>query len=467
MSIETAFHAANRFGLGARPGELESIGSDPRGWLHDQLRSGSHSDAWVSAIAPSRESLGEALRAIQRIRSLKRSAGRDGDDSRQQQALINMRRTLKGSQSETRLAQLGARMRAGIETTQPFRERLVHFWSNHFTVSTGAGKRLIAASCVAYEAEAIREHLDGTFADMLVAVEQHPVMLAYLDNLQSLGPNSTAGRRRAARGLNENLAREILELHTLGVDGGYTQSDVASLARIITGWTVANGHRIDGEPGTFAYVDAMHEPGGHRLLGKDYAEDGVHQGEIALRDLAAHPSTSRFIATKLVRHFVADDPPAAAVQRIARVFRDTDGHLPSLHASLVELETAWHPQGRKFKTPGELVVSALRGLDLLHLPNKVLLGSLRLLNQFPFTAPSPAGWPDSSEHWGSPNALLQRIDWSSQVAERVGSAREPAMVLDHMSRPGGDTDLRRSVTNAASASQGIALLLAGPSFQWR
>jgi uncharacterized protein (DUF1800 family) len=313
----------------------------------------------------------------------------------------------------------------------------------------------------------VRRHLDGHFADMLVAVEQHPVMLAYLDNLQSLGPSSRAGRRRSGRGLNENLAREILELHTLGVDGGYTQEDVTSLARIITGWSIADGRRIRGKIGTFAYVDAMHEPGSHRLLGRDYREDGVHQGERALRDLAGHPSTARFIATKLVRHFVADDPPATAVESIAEIFRASDGHLPTLHAALVELDESWDPRSRKLKTPNELVVSALRGLDLARLPDKPVLGSLRLLNQYPFTAPSPAGWPDSAEHWGSPNALLQRIDWSTQVGRRLGSARQPRSLLAHMSDPEASAALAIAVERAASASQGIALLLAGPDFQWR
>lgn len=467
MSSNPAFHASNRFGLGARPGELAAIGTDPRGWLHAQLQGGPRSERWLTGIAPSHETLEEFLREFHRIRTLKKSARRDADDSERQEAPADMRRALKDRLTGTRLRQLGTRMQAGIDATEPFRERLVHFWSNHFTVSTAAGKRLIATSCTAFEAETVRRHLDGYFADMLVAVEQHPVMLAYLDNLQSLGPNSRAGRRRGDRGLNENLAREILELHTLGVDGGYTQEDVASLARIITGWSMANGRRIPGKTGTFAYVDAMHEPGTQRLLGKAYPEDGVHQGERALRDLAGHPSTARFIATKLVRHFVADAPPAGAVDRIANAFRASNGHLPTVHAALVELAESWDPRHRKLKTPNELVVSALRGLDLARVPDKPLLASLELLNQFPFTAPSPAGWPDSAEHWGSPNALLQRIDWSTRVGRRVGSARQPRTLLAHMTAPGDAARLRTSVERAASASQGITLLLAGPDFQWR
>lgn len=467
MSRKEAFHASNRFGLGARPDELHAIGGDTRGWLHAQLGTAPRTDARLSAIAPSRETLRAFLHEFHRMRDLKRSAMRDGDDDQSRRALADVRSALKDSVTRTQLRQLGARIRASVETTAPFRERLVHFWSNHFSVSIAGGKRLITTSCPAFEAETVRRHLDGHFADMLVAVEQHPVMLAYLDNLQSMGPNSRAGRRRRARGLNENLAREILELHTLGVDGGYSQEDVSALARIITGWTIADGRRIPGEVGTFAYVDAMHEPGSHRLLGRIYPEDGVHQGERALRHLAAHPSTARFVATKLVRHFVADDPPSAAVDRIANVFRASDGHLPSLHAAVVDLEQCWEPASRKLKTPNELVVSALRGLDFPHLPAKPLLGSLRLLGQYPFTAPSPAGWPDNAEHWGSPNALLQRIDWSTQVGTRIGSVRRPDALLDHMSHPSHSEAVRVSVKRAASASQGIALLLGGPDFQWR
>jgi len=466
MSSRQAFHASNRFGLGARPDELRLIGTDARGWLHTQLEGGPRTDPWLSDVAPSHETLGGLLQKLYRIRSLKKSQKRDGDSDRRD-ALADMRRDFRKSLTSTQFRQLGARMRVGIETREPFRERLVRFWSNHFTVSTAGGKRLIVTSCTAYEAETVRKHLDGHFADMLIAVEQHPVMLAYLDNLQSLGPNSRAGRRRRKRGLNENLAREILELHTLGVDGGYGQADVTSLARIITGWTIANDRQIPGEPGRFVYMHAMHEPGSHRLLGRAYAEDGAHQGEHALEGLAAHPSTSGFIATKLVRHFVADDPPPAAVERVAKVFRDSDGHLPSVHASLVDLDECWEPERRKLKTPDELVVSTLRGLDFARLPEKRLLGSLELLNQYPFSAPSPAGWPDSSEHWGSPNALLQRIDWSTQVGKRIASAREPRALLAHMSGPGENDALRLSVERAASASQGIALLLAGPDFQWR
>jgi uncharacterized protein (DUF1800 family) len=464
MSLERAYRASNRFGFGARPGELEHIAGDPRGWLHHQL-SGVHAPPRALADLPaSRESLASVIEQHTRIRSVARSKGRD--DAGGEGEVRDMRRAFRQSQRQGIRFQVAARIRAGIETDNPFRERLVHFWSNHFTVSVAGGKLQIASSCVGFESEAIRSHLDGYFADMLVAVEQHPVMLQYLDNHLSMGPGSRVGRRRG-RGLNENLAREILELHTLGVDGGYTQDDVTSLARIITGWTVANGRQVRGEPGTFAYMNVMHEPGRQRLLGETYDEDGVGQGERALRDLAAHPSTARFLATKLARHFIADSPPRESVDRIARVFMASDGHLPTVHGALVDLDEAWDPAHRKLKAPNDLVTSALRGIDLPNLPDKPVMGAMKLMNQFPFMAPSPAGWPDTADHWGSPNALLQRIDWGTQMGSRIGSFREPARMLAHMSDPGTNGALRTSVERAPSAAQGLALVLAGPDFQWR
>ena len=208
-----------------------------------------------------------------------------------------------------------------------FAERLVAFWSNHFCISANKGElaRMWAGS---FEREAIRPHVLGRFGDMLKAVEQHPAMLFFLDNQQSLGPDSRAGQNRK-RGLNENLAREIMELHTLGVGGGYSQDDVTSLARIITGWTFAGRQGQLGTPGSFVFNANAHQPGAQRLLGKVYENNGVGQGEAALADIARHPSTAKFIATKFARHFVADDPPPALVARLQDVFQ----------------QIRWRPQG--------------------------------------------------------------------------------------------------------------------------
>ena len=232
-----------------------------------------------------------------------------------------------------------ARLQRGVVADCGFVERLVVFWSNHFCISAnkGALARMWAGS---FEREAIRPHVLGRFADMLKAVEQHPAMLFFLDNQQSLGPDSRAGINRH-RGLNENLAREIMELHTLGVGGGYTQDDVTSFARIITGWTFAGRQGKIGTPGTFVFNANAHEPGTHQVLGKTYQPGGVAQGEAVLSDIARHPSTAKFIATKFARHFVADDPPPALVARLQDVFTRSDGDLAALAGALVDSNDAW------------------------------------------------------------------------------------------------------------------------------
>ena len=234
---------------------------------------------------------------------------------------------------KTYRAEALARLQRAVIADCGFVERLVVFWSNHFCISAnkGALARMWAGS---FEREAIRPHVLGRFGDMLKAVEQHPAMLFYLDNQQSLGPDSRAGQNRK-RGLNENLAREIMELHTLGVGGGYSQDDVTSLARIITGWTFAGRQGQLGAPGSFVFNANAHEPGAQPLLGKTYRDNGVAQGEAALADIARHPSTANFIATKFARHFVADDPPPALVARLQQVFHSSDGDLRALALALV------------------------------------------------------------------------------------------------------------------------------------
>ncbi len=191
----------------------------------------------------------------------------------------------------------------------------------------------------AFEREAIRPHVLGNFTDLLLAVEQHPAMLLYLDNYLSVGPGSRLARMAARRqterkiGINENLAREILELHTLGVNGGYTQQDVTTFAQVLTGWSIGGnfGRLQDGEPGQFTFREALHEPGAKTVLGKRYSEDGESEGKAVLRDVAAKPATATFIATKLARHFIADEPPPAAVEKLAKSFTKSHGDLPTVY----------------------------------------------------------------------------------------------------------------------------------------
>src|SRR5437879_10403713 len=321
-----------------------------------------------------------------------------------------------------------ARLQRAVIADCGFTERLVAFWSNHFCISANKGElaRMWAGS---FEREAIRPHVLGRFGDMLKAVEQHPAVLFFLDNQQSLGPDSRAGQNRK-RGLNENLAREIMELHTLGVSGGYSQDDVTSLARIITGWTFAGRQAQLGTPGGFVFNANAHQPGAQRLLGKVYEDNGVAQGEAALADIARHPSTAKFIATKFARHFVADDPPPALVGRLQDVFRKSDGDLKALTLALLDSDEAWQAPLTKVRSPYEFLVAT--GLLLARIPDDPgsYLGSLNLLGQ-PLWSPSgPNGFADTNAAWAAPEGMKLRLDISAQLASRAAEQIDPRALLE-------------------------------------
>src|SRR5450432_3473854 len=343
--------ATNRFGLGARPGELDGVAGDPRGWLLDQLRAPYRPPAEIGGLASSREVLAGFFAAReQREEARKRAASHSGNDPAQPPA-----DTVRERIQPYYVAQAAARAQASITSSASFRERLVQFWSNHFAVSVD--KPVCLGTAGTLENEAIRPRITGRFADLLLAVEMHPAMITYLDNQQSVGANSEFALRVAHRsggtfgapknklGLNENLAREILELHTLGVDGGYTQADVTTFAAVITGWSVGGGkgRLAEGEPGTALFRAAVHEPGAKTVLGRRYPDGGFEQGRAVLRDLADHPSTARHLARKLARHFTGDEPAPALVDRLARAYTASDGHLASVYAALIGWDDAWSP----------------------------------------------------------------------------------------------------------------------------
>ena len=346
-----------------------------------------------------------------------------------------------------------------------FTERLVVFWSNHFCISASKGE-LARIWAGAFEREAIRPHVLGRFADMLKAVEQHPAMLFFLDNQQSLGPDSRAGQNRK-RGLNENLAREIMELHTLGVGGGYTQDDVTSLARIITGWTFAGRQGQLGAPGNFVFNASAHQPGPQQLLGKSYEAGGLAQGEAALADIARHPSTAKFIATKFVRHFVADDPPPALVARLQDSFTRTDGDLRALALTLVDSEEAWKAPLTKVRNPYEFLVATGRLQARVPDDPGFYLNGLNVLGQ-PLWSPSgPNGFPDTNAAWAAPEGMKLRLDLSAQVASRIGANIDPRDLLELAVADAASVDTRRTIEHAESRQQALALLLMSPEFQRR
>jgi uncharacterized protein (DUF1800 family) len=358
-----------------------------------------------------------------------------------------------------------ARLQRAVMADCGFVERLVVFWSNHFCISANKGgpARMWAGS---FEREAIRPHVLGRFGDMLRAVEQHPAMLFFLDNQQSLGPDSRAGKNRN-RGLNENLAREILELHTLGVGGGYTQEDVTALANIITGWTYAGRLGQLGAPGSFVFNANAHQPGAQRVMGKIYDASGVAQGEAVLADIARHPSTAKFIAGKFARHFVADDPPPALVARLADVFTRTDGDLKALATALVDSDDAWKAPLAKMRSPYEFLIAA--GRLLAQIPNDPgrYLGGLNVLGQ-PLWAPAgPNGFPDSNAAWAAPEGIKLRLDISAQISSRLADGVDPRDLLELVAADAASSETRRTIERAESRQQALALLLMSPEFQRR
>lgn len=366
---------------------------------------------------------------------------------------------------------VAARTNVAVGSSTPMVERMVHFWSNHFSVSVQKpGTPFVVG---AHEFDAIRPHVLGKFADMLKSAVLHPAMLLYLDQFQSVGPNSMFQQRRGRRqqrgggpnGLNENLAREVLELHTLGVDGGYSQEDVTELARALTGWTVKGIARIERfseeRAHGAAFVAAAHEPGERRIMGRTYRDTGAQQAETILSDLVTAPATARFIATKLARHFGGDDPPPALVSALETDFQRTGGDLASLTRTLIEAPEIWRPEPVKFRQPFEWMVSALRLSGVRNLDPQRIAGALNELGQVPWRAPSPAGYDDLQGSWAGPDALFRRVELAERIARNVPADDIPARA--EAAFPGALSDHTRTwLARAESGSQALGLLLVSP-----
>jgi uncharacterized protein (DUF1800 family) len=377
----SAFIAANRFGLGAGPGELAEASIDPKAWLKSQLAAAPETPAAFADLSDSADVLVELISKRPAVKALRVQPANPGDSAKPGPATLGAA-TLGSTRSgpgkpgsaklepakpqpavgqleyERYVREATARLIAQVQSRQPLRERLVAFWSNHFTVSIA--QSTVTGLAGAFEREAIRPHVTGRFHDLLLAAVRHPAMLIYLDNAGSTGAHSPFGLRRGL-GPNENLARELLELHTLGVDSGYTQADVTQFARILTGWSYANPQ--ESGAGGFAFRSARHEPGVKILLGHRFAEGGEKEGLDALALLARHPSTARHLARQFASHFIADDPPRAVVDRFAEVFRRTDGDLTALTLAAIDAPEAWAQPLAKVKSANEFVVASLRATD--------------------------------------------------------------------------------------------------------
>jgi len=344
-----------------------------------------------------------------------------------------------------------------LTSAETFRDRLTTFWLNHFTVaerggfgvSTGFGPLL---------RDAIRPQVVGRFEDMLLAIERSPAMLYYLDQTSSVGPNSPFGKR-SGRGLNENLAREILELHTLSPAGGYIQTDVTEFARLMTGWGV---ERLREPVGT-TFRPGSHEPGEKTLLGRRFAE-GPEAYEAALRMLAAHPATQAHLATKLVRHFVADAPPPETVAKIAAVLRDTDGDLGAVARALVRLPEAWTPPLSKLRAPQDYVLAMHRAVGATDAA--LLTRGMAALGQPLWNAPQPNGWPDIAAGWNAPEPMMQRIDIAYETAGRH-TRLDPMMVLGTAIGPLARSETETAISRSGSARDAMTLVFVSPEMQRR
>lgn len=500
--------ALNRFGLGARPDE--AIPDDARKWLLGQFGAFDPKPA-VIATLPSRKVIAGALSDyMDQTRMLRRESGTGRGkrgpaaaapamaaqaktgDSMAQTAMTPgangahagndpVKQARQFAQRQARdyyIRAVGARTSTALATPAPFVERLVHFWANHFAISID--KMQVVGLGGLLEFEAIRPHVLGRFGDMLNAVERHPAMLLYLDQAQSVGTGSPAGARAVARGnrnlgLNENLAREIMELHTLGVRTGYDQADVTEFARAMTGWSVAGLTRgifaraagTAGVPGDFVFAAPLHEPGARTIMGKTYAQGDEAQAQAVLDDLAVHPATARHIATKLARHFTSDTPPAALVRRMEASFLKTGGDLPSLYRVLIDAPEAWAVQPAKFKTPWEWSISAYRALGMTAIQPRAVTAVLNQLGQPTWKPGSPAGYDDIAASWAGPDAILRRVEAAERFSARAAAQLDARTLAPKLFPTTLSTTTAQSLTRAESAGQALALLLVAPEFMRR
>lgn len=477
--------ALNRFGLGARPDE--SAPADPRAWLARQLTRFDPRPAPLRLMSSTATIVSDVANYQEQARAVRR-AGRTDQTATTGVALPAQGKTTmspgepvdaamvlrRDARRELRFHYanaVDARIAAALTTPTPFAERLVHFWTNHFAVS--ADNATLASLAGAFEFDAIRPHVMGRFVDLLAAAERHPAMLLYLNQAESIGPGSSFGQRPrvAARqgGLNENLAREILELHTLGVRTGYAQADVTELARALTGWTVPGVGRRTGVrdvTGGYGFVAELHEPGARTILGKTYPQAGEDQAQAALDDLARHPATATHIATKLARHFAGDTPPPAMVAGLERAFVTSGGDLPAVYRAIIASPEAWARQPLKFRSPWEWSIAAMRATGARAPARGSGIGFQTQLGQEVWKPGQPNGFDDSASTWAGSDALMRRVEAAERLAQRspeTDSRALAAALFPDALTPATAEALRR----AESPGQALALLLVAPEMMRR
>lgn len=440
-----------RFGFGPKLGQtayyspLEQLDKKP--FIHQAIQDLPSTESILIKIGENR---------VQRMKS-------KGDEQKMQAMKKEAQSFLRTNYRQ----QVQARLLQSVATPYGFQERIIQFWSNHFAISVDNRKLMPLAASI--ENDVIRQHWNGNFSDMLMASSKHPAMLLYLDNQLSIGPNSKVGKRRN-KGLNENLAREILELHTLGVNGSYTQQDVIALAKSISGW----GIKFKSPDAGFRFANNLHEPGSITLLGKSYSQKGISQGESCLQMLATHKNTAKHLVNKLCQHFIGDTPKDLSEQMVA-AYSKGNGDLLPVYRLLLSSEEANEPKPNRFRPPKEWLFAVLRSADI-PLNDKQALNTLNTLGQPPFKPGSPAGWSDQDRDYNSPSALTQRMQVANRLASIAiksakSSGEKPKAVVDHVIAAlyGDAIDEHTQIVlnKADSAAMQLSLLWLSPQFQYR
>ena len=450
--------AVTRFGMGAKAGEIAKASGDPRAYLIAQIDPRGADQPQVDPET-SAQRFAEYREFVQQKRDAKLAGDAKSDPVKEAGRMI---RRDAG-------ADFLARVRLAATTEDGFRERWTLFWANHFTVS--AQKVAVPTLVGPFEQEAIRPHVFGRFENLLVASSSHPAMLLYLDQAQSIGPDSALsgrGQRFGKQfGLNENLAREIMELHTVGVEAGYAQADVTEFARAMTGWSIGGFRNAPGEQGRFLFREEAHEPGVRTVMGRRYGEGGVEQAHAVMKDLAASPHTARHVASKLARHFLSDDPPPALVARLQASFQGSGGDLARLARTLVNSPEAWDPTPAKFKTPYEFMISSWRAAGIAPSDLTTIAPTLNAMGQKPFSAPSPKGWPEEAQVWCAPDAVVKRMGWSEAFAQAATNDRDPTMLAQNALGGRLTPASAKAIARAETRPEGLAILLMSPEFQRR
>lgn len=421
-------------------------------------------DPALPGVGPDLQGRLDLRRKIYTTRREARKAGDSPEGAKLQAALKRLNRRL-GTLTNADAKHLYV---SALHAPSPFRERLVHFWTDHFTIA--ADNRIRESGVYDLINGRIRPHVNGSFRDMLVAVTTHPEMLLYLNQAQAAGPNSIAGKRRK-RGLNENLAREVMELHTLGVGGPYSQTDVREFAELLTGMS-------SGRDG-FAFNPRMAEPGAETVLGRAYGSDGEAKlGDVtrALGDLALHPQTAQHLAEKMLRHFVGGTPDPDLARRMASAYLDADSDLIPMYRVMLNADQSWSLPLVKAKTPFEFIISTLRALHG-HVPDiaEVIPAQIRTNIRMPMDRmgqpllrpTGPDGWPEAPETWITPSGLAERIDWASELVQQYARTVDPRAFVEQALGPVASPLLQRAVAGAETRHEGVALVLVSPEFNRR